>query len=166
MTRLIVQNLIDKMWQVFNLYLKQQQPTDQISYSMVLGQLSALQKLMNPETKPRFCKRLSKHLELSRLEVVQLFHVSPVRNRTSILSYGLVPKSKTEGLLITYEPRVFVSSVYEEAAFDYVSFEDVDVWSFYMPKQFLYVDEFSDYANHYYIKVAVPWYKLTLLETR
>ncbi len=133
---------------------------------MVLGQLPALQKLINPKTKVTSFKRLSKHLKLSKLEVVQLFHVSPVKNRTSIRSCGLVPKSKTEGLLITYEPRVFVSSVYEEAAFEYVSFEEVDVWSFYMPKQYLYVDEFSNYGNHYYMKVAVPWYRLTLLETR
>ncbi len=132
---------------------------------MVLGELTALRKLRTKENTTASQKAFGKRVELSRLEVVQLFHVSLVKNRKAILREGLTPKGKTEGV-ITYKPVIFVSTVYEEAAFDYVGYQDVDVWTFYLSKFFLYPDEFSDYANHYYIEVSVPWYKLALAETR
>jgi len=131
---------------------------------MVLGQLQALPKLKVSEQSHRSSKKISKKVELSNLEVVQLFHVSPTKNRESILTYGLVPKSKPDGYIL-YPPRIFVSTLYEEAAFDYVNYEDVDVWSFYLPKHLLYPDEFSSYANHYYTEHPVPWYKLSLFKS-
>ncbi len=131
---------------------------------MVLGELPALKKLLTKENIKVSPKAFGKHIELGKLQVVQLFHVSPVKNRESIFTYGLIPKNKTEGL-ITYGPSIFVSVTYEDAGFDYVGYENVDVWTFYLPKQFLYPDEFSGDANQYYIEVNVSWYKLTLLET-
>ncbi len=132
---------------------------------MVLGDLPIFKKLLSIKENIPVSKTLGKHIDLCKLEVVQLFHVSPVKNRPSILTYGLIPTSKPTGSVITYGPRIFVSTTFEEAAFDYVSYEDVDIWTFYLPKHFLYPDELSSYANHYYIEVSVPWYKLTLLET-
>lgn len=132
---------------------------------MVLGELPALKKLLIKENKKLSSKVLGKEVELSELEVIRLFHVSHAKNRESILTYGLIPSTKLEGTVITYGPRIFVSTTYEEAAFDYVNYKDVDVWGFYVPKRFLYPDAFSDYANHYYIEVPVPWYKLSLLES-
>ena len=133
---------------------------------MVLGELPALRKLLTVENKEPFTKKLGSHIELSKLEVIQLFHASRAKNRDSILTYGLIPNGKPAGEIIAYAPRIFVSTTYEETAFDYVSYNEVDVWTFYLPRRFLYADEFSGYANHYYIEVNVAWYKLTLLETR
>ncbi len=85
---------------------------------MVLGELPALRKLLTVENKEPSTKKLGSHIELSKLEVIQLFHVSPAKNRDSILTYGLIPKAKPAGDAIAYAPRIFVSTTYEEAAFD------------------------------------------------
>jgi hypothetical protein len=113
----------------------------------------------------RTTKKLGKPIPLASLKVIRCFHVSYLKNRESILTYGLIPKAKPAGELISYEARIFLSVTYEEAAFDYVNFEHVDVWSFYLPMHLLFEDEFSDYHNHYYTKEPVPWYKLTLMES-
>ena len=90
---------------------------------MILGQLPAIKKLLT-KTQPFISsKKLGKKVELSSLEVVQLFHVSPAKNCESILTYGLVPKSKLVGDIITYGPRIFVSTIYDEIALDYVGYE-------------------------------------------
>jgi hypothetical protein len=133
---------------------------------MVLGDLPIFKKLLPRKETINQTKRPGKKIELKALEVVQLYHVSPIKNRDSILTYGLIPKGKPEGELISYGPRIFVSSTYEDAAFDFVNFEDVDVWTFYLPKDLLHADEFSDYANHYFLLVPVAWYQLVLFESR
>lgn len=134
---------------------------------MLLGELPIFKKLLpEKEIKVRTRRLQGKSIALDNLQVIQCFHVSYYRNRESILTYGLVPKGKPVGYTITYEPRIFVSTTYDEAAFDYVHFEEVDVWSFYIKKELLFRDEFSDYANHHYLKINVPWYKLQLLESR
>ena len=133
---------------------------------MILGDLPEFKCLVPEKKSFKRNPALSKLIKLDTLEVVQLFHVSPIKNRESILTYGLCPKSRLEGKGILYGPRIFVSSIYEETAFDYVNYEEVDVWSFYLPKQFLTPDEYSSYANHYYIEIPIPFYKLTLLETK
>lgn len=134
---------------------------------MLLGELPFFRKLL-PEKESKVCNRplLGGNIPLENLEVVQCFHVSFRCKRESILTYGLIPKGKPHCEIIYYEPRIFVSTTYEEAAFDYVNFESVDVWTFYIKKEYLFLDEFSDFANHYYIKVNVPWYKLQLFESK
>lgn len=133
---------------------------------MILGDLPQLKSLQTENKKYKSSKLISKLINLDTLEVVQLFHVSPVKNRESILTYGLCPTSRIAAQGITYGPRIFVSSIYEETAFDYVNYEEVDIWSFYLQKKYLIPDEYSNYANHYYIEVAIPWYKLALFESR
>ena len=133
---------------------------------MILGDLPQLKCLQTENKINKSSRLLSKLINLDTLEVVQLFHVSPAKNRESILFYGLCPKSKITAQGITYGPRIFVASIYEEAAFDYVNYEEVDIWSFYLQKKYLIPDEFSSYANHYYIEVPIPWYKITLFESR
>ncbi len=131
---------------------------------MILGELPGIKKLLVPSEVNRPRKLIGKQISLDRLEVVQVFHVTPIKNRESILEYGLLPKSKLEGI-ITYPPAIFVATTYREAAFDYVNHTEVDVWTFYLPKHLLCPDEFTDFTNHYYVKQPVPYYKLTLLET-
>ena len=131
---------------------------------MILGQLPIFKTLLTDEKKLITTKLIGKHIELKKLQVVQCYHVSNIKNRESILRYGLLPKEKVSNE-VTYEPRIFVSTTYDEAAFDYVNYEYVDVWTFYIPQEILFPDEFSSFANHYYIQINVPWYKLSLLET-
>ena len=133
---------------------------------MILGELPALKKLLPGKAVPAAQPLVYKIIALSKLEVVQLFHVSPTKNRASILTYGLLPKARPAGNIISYPPRVFVSSTYQDAAFDYVAPFGIDVWTFYLPKEFLFPDECANLPNHYYIECSVPWYKLILLETR
>lgn len=133
---------------------------------MLLGDLPIFKSLQTENRSYKSSEILSKLINLDTLEVIQLFHVSPIKNRESILTYGLCPKSRIVTQGITYGPRIFVSSIYEETAFDYVNYEEVDVWSFNLQKKYLMPDEYSSYANHYYIVVPIPWYKLTLFETR
>ena len=133
---------------------------------MILGDLPQLKCLQTENKINKNNRLLSKLINLDTLEVDQLFHVSPIKNRESILTYGLCLKSRIAAQGISYGPRIFVSSVYEETAFDYVNYEEVDIWSFYLQKKYLIPDEYSNYANHYYIEVAIPWYKLALFESR
>ena len=103
---------------------------------MLLGDLPSIIKLLpNKETFGSTCRLIGENIALENLEVVQCFHVSDCKNRDAILSYGLVPKGKLESEIISYEPRIFVSTTYKEVAFDYVHFEEVDVWSFYIKKE-------------------------------
>jgi hypothetical protein len=132
---------------------------------MLLGELPGLKKLVTASVKPSAQSHITKRVALDKLEVVPCFHVSPVHNRESIYRYGLKPMAKPVDPFISYGPRLFLSTTYEDAAFDYVNFEGVDTWLFYLPKQELTPDEFSDYGNHYYTEKPVPWYKLILLET-
>lgn len=133
---------------------------------MILGDLPGIKKLL-PENKEKINNYtfVGKRIELSKLEVIRLYHVSPIKNRASIFTYGLLPKYCL-GTIISYPPRIYVSTTYEDAAFDYVHFEDVDLWVFYLPKHLLKPDEFSSFANHYYIEEPVAWHKLEILETR
>ena len=50
---------------------------------------------------------------------IKCYHISPARNRASILDNGLLPKSKIEGL-IQYEPRIFFSTDLSNLGFDFV----------------------------------------------
>ena len=130
---------------------------------MILGELKIFKKLLQQKTASNSVGKLSKRIPLEELEKVLVFHVTPCKNRASILRHGLLCRGQPGKEIISYEPRVFVSSTYEDAAFDYVGFEEVDLWTFYVNKNEMYMDEFSDYANHYFLKNDVPWYKLNLL---
>lgn len=132
---------------------------------MLLGELPVFKKLLREKTTCKNTLKIGQPIPLEKLEQVRVFHVSYCRNRESILRYGLTCKGQPARELISYEPRIFVSSTYEDAAFDYVNFEEVDVWAFYVCKQDLFPDEFSDFCNHYYLKNDIPWHKLYLIET-
>lgn len=136
---------------------------------MILGELEIFKKLLPPKTGTGGKQKLNtKRIELSKLEVVQCFHASHIANRESILTYGLIPKAAPAGWhgvkTISYEPGIFLSTLEEDISYPHIGFPNIDVWIFYLPKHFLFPDEHSGDANHYYIKVSVPWYKLTLIK--
>lgn len=69
-----------------------------------------------------------------------LYHLSPIRNRESILKNGLVPKSKN-GKVIKYRSKIFFFSDKKTPPFDVVSFFDVDMWEVKIDKQKLKNDK-------------------------
>ena len=138
---------------------------------MILGELKIFEKILKQKIDCFYGKyyhqrKLGKQIELETLERIQVFHVTHSKNRASILQYGLLCKGIPDGQIISYPPRIYVSSTYKDVAFDYVNYEEVDVWSFYVRKRELYEDHVSSYNNHYFLSNDIPWYELELLETR
>lgn len=64
-------------------------------------------------------------------KLIKCYHVSPIKNRASILKHGLIPKASS---IYRYPPRLFFSINEKIIGFDYAGFENIDVWSFYLPK--------------------------------
>jgi len=86
--------------------------------------------------------------------LVTVYHISPRKNRNSILQYGLIPKGKKEGR-IKYKPRIYVSINKDDLAFDYVNYENIDCWTFSIDQKFLKQDTNSSSKNHFYIEVWI-----------
>lgn len=64
-------------------------------------------------------------------KLIKCYHVSPIKNRDSILKHGLLPKTnKTFG----YFKKLFFSIDKNVLGLDYVDYINVDIWSFYLPK--------------------------------
>ena len=92
-----------------------------------------------------------------------VYHLSPSRNRESILKHGLIPQAKN-GLTISYAPRIFVSSCKKNKyhfAGDFVGYEWIDVWQLEI-SDVLIPDEFSGKKHHFYISKSVSSDKLVL----
>lgn len=70
-----------------------------------------------------------------------LYHLSPIRNRESILKNGLIPQSKN-GKVIKYHSRLYLFSDKKNPPFDVVSHFNVDIWEVKVEKKFLKEDEF------------------------
>lgn len=82
--------------------------------------------------------------------MIKVYHISPRKNRESILKKGLLPKEKATGR-IQYPHRIFVSKEKSDLGFDYVNYENVDCWSFKVDSKVLKKDTFSHSKNHFYI---------------
>ena len=133
---------------------------------MVLGELPSFKNLFPDKKKTAATsKSFDRHVPLSKLEVVQLFHVTHMRHRESILTYGLLPVEMPVTTIVgfrTYGPRIYVSTIYSDLPFGYVGNTNLDVWTFFLPSHKLIPDEIQCSGNHYYIEESVPWYKLYL----
>ena len=133
---------------------------------MILEELKIIKELLQKRIVCNSVVKCFKRIPLEELEKVQVFHVTTCNNRESILRHGLLCRGRPAQEIISYELRVFVSYTYEDAAFDFVGLENVDVWAFYVNKEEMYLDKFSECGNHYFLKNDVPRYKLNLLEKR
>lgn len=92
----------------------------------------------------------------------KLYHLTYKNRRDSILKDGLIPKAYS-GPVIKYEPSIFVSNSKKNLAFDYVGFENVDVWEV-KTDQAMFNDPFSSYTGHFFLKNAVPPENLKLIK--
>ena len=75
------------------------------------------------------------------MECIFLYHLSPIKNRESILKNGLIPKSRN-GFMIQYCDRIFLFSDKDSPPFDVVSHFDVDMWKVKVYKNILDKDKF------------------------
>lgn len=94
---------------------------------------------------------------------IKCYHISPSKNRNSILNNGLLPKSKIEGL-IQYEPRIFFSTDLSNLGFDFVGFDNVDCWEFEIDSETIKPDNISGSTNHFYITEKIPTSQIRLNE--
>lgn len=95
---------------------------------------------------------------------MKAYHISPIKNRQSILRNGLIPNSKENGR-IQYEKRLFFSIDRNDLGFDFVNFENVDCWEFEVEPKTMKPDNFSGSTNHFYITSKIPADKIRLAQT-
>lgn len=96
--------------------------------------------------------------------ILKGYHISPIKNRSSILNNGLLPKSKKIGL-IKYEPRIFFSTDIENLGFDFVEYENIDCWEFEVNSETMKSDIISGSTHHFYIETPIKTNELNLLKT-
>jgi hypothetical protein len=96
--------------------------------------------------------------------LIKAFHISPKKNRASILNKGILPNQKTDGR-IQYGPRIFISTNKNDLAFDYVNYENVDCWEFEVDSNLIKKDEFSGSTDHFYIENKINPDSIKLLES-
>jgi hypothetical protein len=95
---------------------------------------------------------------------MKAYHISPIKNRNSILEKGLDTVDKKTGR-IQYEHRLFFSIDKKDLGFDFVNFENVDCWEFEVKKSQIKKDEFSHSKNHFYIEERVDASKIKLVKS-
>lgn len=128
---------------------------------MILGELPALKKLWKTLSiqNPTACIYISE-----KYLVVQAFHISPAKNRDSILQYGLKPFSQSTGN-ISYPPALFISLTVENVPWGYFSSGEVDIWTFCISPKKLRPDTYGPPGKWFYTQETIPFYKLYLHES-
>lgn len=94
--------------------------------------------------------------------MIRCYHISPIRNRKSILEKGLIPGSSN---VMNYSKRLFFSIDKDNLGFDYVDYSHVDVWSFLLPKSKIKIDEKACNKCFGYISEKIPPKKIKLERT-
>lgn len=95
---------------------------------------------------------------------IKAYHISPRKNRASILKHGLLTASKTIGR-IKYGHRIFFSTDLDNLGFDYVNFENVDCWEFEVDSKSIKKDQISNCKYHFYIESSIQPSKITLIKS-
>lgn len=128
---------------------------------MILGELTALKKIINNHLQDI---GLSGNNPIPKeFLVVQAFHISPAKNRDSILRYGLKPMGQPTGLF-SYPPAIFLSLTVQALPWVWPMHGEADIWSFCVSPEKLIADSYNPGIWFYTIE-AIPFYKLNLLES-
>ncbi len=100
----------------------------------------------------------------------KVYHVSPIKNRESIINKGLIhfgsqdEECSWKGL--RYSKRIYVSLKPSDFyALDFVDYEGIDIWEFVVLKTSLKRDIGSTYKYHYYIEKSIPRKALRIIKT-
>jgi hypothetical protein len=99
---------------------------------------------------------------MERKNLVKCFHVSPIKNRDSILEKGLLA---TDSRYNWYKNRLCFSIDENYLGFDYVSYFFVDIWTFYLPEDKIILDEFADADCFKYVQENIPPDQIVLEES-
>jgi hypothetical protein len=94
---------------------------------------------------------------------IKLYHISPKKNRDSILKYGLLPKQKSDGH-ITYEPRIFFSKKKTDiSVMDFLNqWDNVDVWEVKIDEDLIKKDTNSHLGYHFFTEKPISVKNLRL----
>jgi hypothetical protein len=95
---------------------------------------------------------------------LKAYHISPIKNRESILKNGLIPHEKDSGR-IQYDPRIFFSTNDQDLGFDYVGYEHVDCWQFEVNSNSIKKDPFSGSSNHFFTMEPIGPSKIKLFSS-
>ena len=127
---------------------------------MILGELPAIKKLLNKQS----LRSTQADISISKeFFVVQAFHITPTKNRDSILRYGLIPSAEPNGGL-SYPPALFFSLTVEDLPWGYINPGQADIWTFCISHEKLIADKYGPSGKWFYTKETIPYYKLYLQE--
>ena len=93
---------------------------------------------------------------------MKCYHLSWNNNRKSILENGLIPGGR-DGKFLKYPPAIFVTTDINELQYDWVGYEDVDIWCFDVDKHELTPDPVLKSKHQHYITFQIPKEKLKLM---
>ena len=89
-------------------------------------------------------------MEANRL--VKCYHVSHIVNRKSIIEKGLLTSNCD---YFNYKNRLCFSVNKKNIGLDYVGYQNIDVWSFYVPEDKMKLDKHADANCFMYIEESI-----------
>jgi len=100
--------------------------------------------------------------EFMKKRRIKCYHVSHIKNRSSILEKGLVPRNNE---LMEYNNRLFFSTNRNFLGFDYVDYVNVDIWSFELSENDIFPDKEGWSKFFAYTSKKISKKKIKLEET-
>ncbi len=94
----------------------------------------------------------NKEIFMQAERLVKCFHVSHIFNRKSIMEKGLLANDND---FLKYKNRLCFSTNEKFVGLDYVGYQNVDVWSFFIPESKMKLDELADADCFMYIEENV-----------
>ena len=89
---------------------------------------------------------------METVKLVKCYHVSHVVNRKSILEKGLLT---SDNEYFKYKNRLCFSINENIIGLDYVGYQNVDVWTFYVPENKMTFDKHADADCYMYIEECI-----------
>ena len=96
---------------------------------------------------------------------MKAYHLSWPENRESILKYGLIANNDKGywGRKFKYNPAIFFSSSLKHLGWDFLDYENIDVWEFDVDKNNIEPDWDCSYKYWFSTQISVPPEKVKLL---
>jgi len=97
------------------------------------------------------------------LNKIKVYHLSPNKNRESILLDG-IKLGSYNGKYLNFDSCIFVSNSKKIVAFDFVDYEEVDLWEFEIETEKLVIDTNTSEKGYFFIKEAIESSRLKLIK--